>query len=343
MIETPPLSPDLAARFARIALGHVQREYPNKLDHVLGAAADAQTPRHLHPIFYGSFDWHSCVHSYWMLARLARRYPGTPEAAATTVLFDASLTPAKVAGELAYLERPLSAGFERPYGWAWLLMLAGELRRGEDAAHKRWSAALAPLEAAFVARFEAHLPKLTYPIRSGSHASTAFALTLALDYAQAAGNAGLAALIGERMRGWFLGDRAAQAWEPSGDDFLSPTLIEAEGLRRVLPKAEFTAWFDAFLPGLAEGRPAQLLTPALVSDRSDGKLAHLDGLNFSRAWCFRGLAGTLDEADPRRAILLDAARRHIAASLPHVAGDYMGEHWLATFATLALVPAFARR
>ncbi|MGA7713957.1 MAG: DUF2891 family protein [Rhizomicrobium sp.] len=216
----PELTPALAERFAAIALGHVTKEFPNKLDHVLNAPGDARTPRDLHPVFYGSFDWHSCVHSYWMLARLRRLFPEMSAAADIAALFDNALTGEKIAGELAYLARPLSGGFERPYGWAWLLMLAGELRRDGGA----WSEALRPLQQEFVARFAAYLPKLTYPVRAGTHANTAFALILAA----ARGNAAFLKLLGDRARGWFGGDRGAQAWEPSGEDFLSPTLTEGE-------------------------------------------------------------------------------------------------------------------
>jgi len=333
---THRLTPEIASRFAQIALGHVTREYPNKLDHVMAGDEAAVSVRALHPIFYGSFDWHSCVHGYWLLARLRRRVPALPEAQAVAALFDAALTEANVAGEVAYLAGSLSAGFERPYGWGWLLMLAAELAQHEDAAGRRWSAALRPLAEAFAQRFKAFLPKAAYPVRTGVHTSTAFALRLAMDYAEVCGDGDLAALVKGKLEAWHMGDVDAQAWEPSGDAFLSPVLMEAEALRRALTPEAFGPWFAAFLPRLAAGEPAQLFEPAAVSDRSDGKIAHLDGLNFSRAWCFRALAGALAEGDPRRSVMLQAADRHLDASLPHVAGDYMGEHWLASFALLAL-------
>jgi len=326
------LTPGLAASFARIALGHLTREYPNKLDHVLDAAADARTPRDLHPIYYGSFDWHSCVHGYWLLANLLRREPGIAEAPAIRALFDQSFTAAKVAGEVAYLARPVSRGFERPYGWAWLLKLQAELM-AHDAP---WAAAHRPLAEAFAQRFRDFLPKAHYPIRTGVHSSTAFALALAQDYALATGDEPLSALFAGKARAWHLADRDAPAWEPSGDDFLSATLMEAVCLRRLLPPAEFAPWLRAFLPRAAERQPAALFTPAVVTDRSDGKIAHLDGLNFSRAWCWRELAATLPPGDAVKPVAEAAAREHLAASLPHVAGDYMGEHWLASFALLAL-------
>ncbi len=329
------LTPQIADRFARIALGHVAKEYPNKLDHVLTGPDDAETPRALHPIFFGSFDWHSCVHGYWLLARLYRRFPGGAEAAAIRVLFDDAFTPAKVETERAYLDRPSSAGFERPYGWAWALMLAGELARHESAEGRAWSAAITPLARAFAARFTAYLPKATYPVRAGVHSNTAFALTLVQDYAAAVGDADLARLAADKTKAWYDADADCQAWEPSGDDFLSSALIEAECMRRALG-VEFPAWFARFLPRVAQGQPAALFTPATVSDRADGKIAHLDGVNLSRAWCWRSIAGALPPGDPARDRALAAAGPHLDASLPHVAGDYMGEHWLATYALLAL-------
>lgn len=319
-----------ASDFARIALGHVTREYPNKLDHVLGAASDVLSPRALHPIFYGSFDWHSCVHAYWLLTRLLRRFPMLPEADAIRALVDAHVTPANVAGELAYLARPTSKAFERPYGWAWLLALAAELARGTSPEARRWSDTLAPLADAFVARFLEHLPHATYPVRAGTHANTAFALALASEHATGE----LAACIDAKARALFDGDRDCQAWEPSGDDFLSPALMEAECMRRVLPPSDFRAWLATFLPRLDRGEPAALFEPAVPSDRTDGKIVHLDGLNLSRAWCLRSLARVVGDALAAR---LDAAAdTHLDASLPHVGGDYMGSHWLATFALLAL-------
>jgi hypothetical protein len=330
------LTPDIAARFAAIALGHVSREYPNKLDHVLNDAGDVRGPRALHPIFYGSFDWHSCVHGYWLLAHLLRRFPALADAPRIVRQFDEHFTDANVAGEVAYLAQPSRAGFERPYGWAWLLMLAGELARHDTAHGRRWSAAIAPLADAFVARFRGFLPKATYPVRVGTHFNTAFALALALDYASAVENDTFADLLREKANVWYGDDADCQAWEPGGDDFLSSALIEAECMRRAMPAAGFSAWLSRFLPRLAQGEPATIFRPAYVSDRSDGKIAHLDGVNLTRAWCWRSIAGALPPGDPRVTAARECAERHLAASLPHVAGDYMGEHWLASFAALAL-------
>ncbi|MBS0333244.1 MAG: DUF2891 domain-containing protein [Proteobacteria bacterium] len=327
------LTPEIASKFAGIALGHVTREYPNKLDHVLESGADAQGHRALHPIFFGSLHSHPCVHGYWLLATILRRQPDIPEAGAIRGLFDETFTAEKVAGEVAYLARPSSRGFERPYGWGWLLKLQAELLQ-HDAP---WAKAHQPLADAFVARFQDFLPRATYPLRTGVHSSTSFAIALAQDYAAAAGDAALTRLLTGKMRAWHLGDRDAPAWEPSGDEFLSPTLMTAACLRRLLPPDEFLIWFRAYLPRAAQREPATLFTPATVSDRSDGKIAHLDGLNFSRAWCWRELAAALPLGDPLASVAEACADQHMAASLPHVAGDYMGEHWLASFALLALL------
>ncbi len=323
------LTADLAARFADLTLGHVGREYPHKLDHVMAGPQDVLSPRALHPIFYGSFDWHSCVHGWWQLLTIARLFPDLPQSAQIRVLADTAFTPEKVAVELAYVDRPASAGFERPYGWGWLLAL-----HGEATLHNAdWAEALAPLARAFAARFAEFLPRLTYPIRVGAHGNSAFAMVLAHDWALTHDPA-LASSIAKRAQYWFGEDRDCQAWEPAGDEFLSPALIVALLMSRTQP--DFPGWFDAFLPRIARGEPATLLTPAFVSDRSDGKIVHLDGLNLSRAWCWRAIAAALGPAHPVSTIAIGAADGHIAASLPHVAGDYMGEHWLASFALLAL-------
>ncbi|MGA2793812.1 MAG: DUF2891 domain-containing protein [Roseiarcus sp.] len=328
------LTPERAAHFARIALGHVRREYPNKPGHVLAGLADARAPRALHPLFYGSFDWHSCVHGHWMLARLRRRFPDIAAAADIRALFDEQFVPDKIAGECATLAAPAARGFERPYGWAWLLKLAGELALHDD---RRWSQQLAPLAEIFAQRFRDFLPLATYPMRAGAHSNTAFALRMAADYAAAAREAALAALLRQTARRWYGEDADCLAWgEPGGDDFLSPALIEAECMRRLLAPQEFQPWFDRFLPRLAQGEPAALFRPPTVSDRTDGKIAHLDGLSLSRAWCWRALAAALPPDDPRRAVAQQVAERHLIAGLPHIAGDYVGEHWLATFAVLAL-------
>ncbi len=336
MTSTPELTAEMAADLARLALTHVRREYPNKLDHVMSGGGDVASPSALHPLFFGSFDWHSCVHAYWTLATLYRRFPGLAEADVIRELFDEQFTAESVGGEMDYLSQPNRMGFERPYGWAWLLMLHAELERHVTAEGKRWGAELAPLASVFARRFQEFLPRATYPVRVGTHFNTAFALRLALEYAETVDDVVLASLCRERARLWYAGDVDCQAWEPGGDDFLSSALIEAECMRVVLGADECAAWLGQFLPRLAQRKPATLFTPAVVSDRSDGKIAHLDGLNLSRAWCWRSLAGIWGEGDSMRALALETAAVHQNASLPYLRGEYAGEHWLGTFALLAL-------
>jgi len=332
------LTPDLASRFAKIALGNVTREFPNKLDHVMTAAVDVKAPRGLHPMFYGSFDWHSCVHGYWLLVRLLRRFPALPEAPAIRRVIEEHFTAENAAAELDYLKRPENRGFERPYGLAWLLMLAAELRRHDSTRGRRWSEVLAALTSECAARLRDYLVAADYPVRAGVHGNSAFAVVLALDHADACGEPAVRAALGQKSRSWFGGDAGCPAWEPDGEDFLSPALTEALCMARTLTPAEFAAWFERFLPRLAACEPATLFRPATVADRCDGKIVHLDGLNLSRAWCWRSLSDVLAATDPRREIALKAAAAHLDASLPHVADHYAGSHWLASFAVLALDP-----
>ena len=336
-MDSQVLTPEIASSFARLALSHVEREYPNKLDHVLNDADDVRSPRSLHPIFYGSFDWHSCVHGYWLLATVLRLQPDIAEANDIRALFNRQLTIPNVAAELAYLDQPSRAGFERPYGWAWLLMLNAELSRHESMEGKLWSTTLKPLSSEFVSRFTRHLPRATYPIRVGTHFNSAFAIALALEYADAMRDKRFGRLLRGRAVSWYSNDADCQAWEPGGDDFLSSALIEAECMRRALDADLFSAWLARFLPRIEARDPITLFTPVTVSDRTDGKIAHLDGLNLSRAWCWRSIARMLREDDPCRALVLDAATAHMKASMLHVAGDYAGEHWLASFALLSLL------
>jgi len=320
-----------ASHMARIALGHVTREYPHKLDHVVGCDEDALPPRTLHPIFFGSFDWHSCVHGWWTLLTLRRLFPDMAEAQDIAALADRSFTADRVLAENLYLERPLSRGFERPYGWAWLLYLHLEASRHGD---RDWADRLEPLAHSFAARLRDYLAILTYPIRAGTHFNTAFALVLASEWAEEFDPA-LAQSIRRHAAGWFGRDHDCQAWEPSGDDFLSPALSEAVCMAVTQPEPAFRQWFADFLPRLEEGVPATLFAPATVSDRSDGKIAHLDGLNLSRAWCWRSLAPLLPAG--LQATAWEAADAHLAAAMPHLDEDYAGEHWLASFALLAMV------
>ena len=337
MTESHTLTPALASSFARLVLAHVEREFPAKLEHVLNGPEDVRGPRALHPIFFGSFDWHSCVHGYWLLAALMRLHPELPHTPETHALFDRQLRPNRVTGEVSYLAGSMRGSFERPYGWAWLLMLTAELARNPLPDAARWARVLQPLADVFVARLHEYLGKATYPVRVGTHFNTAFALSLALEYADVVRDEPLADLVRSKAVAWYGTDRDCQAWEPGGDDFLSSALMEAECMRRVLDETTFARWMDAFLPRIAQREPRTLFDPAMVSDRTDGKIAHLDGLNLSRAWCWRSLARTWPIDDPRHLAALATAESHLAASLPHVSGDYMGEHWLATFALLALV------
>ena len=325
-----------AGRFAQLALDCVHREYPNKIAHVLNGDEDVRPPRELTPAFYGCFDWHSSVHAHWLLARLARFYPAAEFAEPARAALARSLTHANIVAEVRYFEAPGRAGFERPYGVAWLLQLAAELREWDDPDARRWRAALAPLETVAALQIKEWLPKLTHPIRVGEHSQTAFAFGLMLDWAHVAGDPDMVELLDTRIADYYAEDRDCPlTYEPSGHDFLSPCLGEADLMRRVRVPAGLVDWLRALLPGIPEtGDPSGWLEPAVVSDASDGKLVHLDGLNLSRAWMLEGIAGALPEEDPRRAALLAAAREHREAGLAAVAGEhYEGGHWLGSFAT----------
>lgn len=340
-MQAPALTSETAARLARVALSNLRTEYPAKQDHVIGSPADLRSSRELHPAFHGSFDWHSCVHMHWSLARLRRLVPALPERAAIGRVFDEHFTLEAIGAECAYLARPLSASFERPYGWAWLLELVRELRADDDADARRWARALAPLAEAFAARWLGWLPRAQYPVRHGMHANSAFGLALAIDYARAAGEEVLESACVSRASAWFGNDAdAPAAWEPSGADFLSPSLMEADLMRRVLPHEGFAAWLARFLPRLERREPASLFVPAMVADRSDPQIVHLDGLNLSRAWCMRGIANALAPGDPRIDALREGAARHLAAGWAGIdSDDFMGAHWLASFALLAMSEA----
>lgn len=336
------LTREQATRFARLALKCVGKEYPNKLDHVMNEAGEVQSPKALHPAFYGCFDWHSSVHGHWMLVRLLRTFEDLPEAAQIRAALDENLTAKNILLETAYLAQPNRQSFERTYGWAWLLKLAEELHGWDDADGKKWSRNLQPLAEALASRYISFLPKQTYPIRTGVHPNTAFGLAFALDYARATANRQLSDLIRERSLTYFSADAAYPAdWEPGGEDFFSPGLMEADLMRRVMKPEEFARWFHRFLPGVAEGKYKKLLAPATVSDRSDPKIVHLDGLNLSRAWCMRAIASALPRRDAAGRVLARAATVHAKVALENVtSGDYAGEHWLASFAVYMLsIPA----
>lgn len=332
--EQSTLSPVEVSRFADLALGCVHREYPNKISHVLESDADAAPPRELTPVFYGCYDWHSAVHGHWLLARLARLYPDAEFAPAARAALGASFTAARVAGEIEYLEAEGRASFERPYGLAWFLQLTAELREWDDPDARAWVQVLAPIEEVVEARFMSWLPNLVYPVRSGTHNQTAFGFALALDWARIAARDELAALLTEKSLEFHKGDRACPLdYEPSGEDFLSPCLMEADLMRRVIPAPEYPAWLSRFLPDIPEDGSAGWIRPGVVLDPTDGKLVHLDGFNLSRAWNLQGIAASLPPSDPRRGALLAAGAEHRESGLAAVTGEhYEGGHWLASFA-----------
>lgn len=327
-----------ASSFARLALKGLRKEYPNKPGDVLNGVKDVKSPREMHPAFYGCFDWHSSVHGHWMLIRLLRLFPELPEGKEIREALAENLTADNLRVEAEYFSRPNTQSFERPYGWSWLLKLAEELHGWDDPDGRQWAKNLQPLTDVLVARYLAYFPKQTYPIRSGVHSCTAFGLVFALDYARTTENKPLRELIEERSRTYFGKDvDVPAAWEPDGADFFSPSLMEADLMRRVLSAREYRTWLSRFLPNLARGEPKTLLEPAKVTDRTDPQIVHLDGLNLSRAWCLHSIATALPADDPARKVLVESAARHADAGLRRVAsGDYAGEHWLASFAVYLL-------
>jgi Protein of unknown function (DUF2891) len=333
-VAVPALDEAAAARFANLALHCAQLEYPNKISHTLASDADVRPPRELAPAFFGCYDWHSSVHGHWLLARLARQFPQAPFAADARATLAQSLIPARIDGEVAYFQAPGRASYERPYGLAWLLKLAAELRAWDDPQARVWSQTLAPLEREAVQRLRNWLPNLRYPIRVGEHSQTAFAFGLVHDWARVTGDAGMQALIEAKARAFYERDEDCPlAYEPSGEDFLSPCLAEADLMRRILPPREYSAWLRHFLPVIPASAKKAWIAPAEVTDRSDPKLAHLDGLNLSRSWMLLGIAAGLPQGDRRIDALHAAAEAHAAAALPAVTGEhYAGGHWLGTFA-----------
>jgi hypothetical protein len=328
---------DATSRFARLALTCVHQEYPNKIAHVLNRPDDARTPAQLTPAFYGCFDHHSSVHGHWLLARLSRLYPNAPFAGPARAALAQSLTKANLAAELSYMNGPGRASFERPYGLAWMLQLGTELRQWSrtDPSIAVWATDFAPLEQRAANQFKSWLPKLRTPMRVGEHSQTAFALALVRDWAVEADDTALLALVDARARTYFGADRNCPiGFEPGGEDFVSACLGEADLMRRVLPPREFARWLSAALPTIPRNGSTAWLPIGIVTDRSDGKLAHIDGLNLSRAWMLEGIAAALPSQDRRRAALLATAKAHGDAALPAVTGeDYAGGHWLGTFAT----------
>jgi hypothetical protein len=330
-----------AARFAALALKCLHQEYPNKIAHTLDSDADARPPRELFPAFHGCYDWHSAVHGHWLLVRLLRKLPDAPFAATARAELARSLSSENIAREVSYLQRSGRASFERPYGLAWLLQLTAELRSWNDPQAQRWARNLAPLEAEAAARIKRWLPDLRYPIRVGEHDQTAFGFGLIWDWAAVAGDAEMRALLADAAQRFYSADRECPLrYEPSGQDFLSPCLAEADFMRRVLEREAFERWLTRFLPQIPRRGRADWLATAVVTNREDPKLAHLDGLNLSRAWMLEGIASGLGARDRRRAALLAAARAHADAALPAVTGEhYEGGHWLGTFAVYLVTGA----
>ena len=340
--ETPPAAELPAARegvvtdrFARLALSCVHREYPNKISHVLNTASDAKSARDLYPAFYGCYDWHSSVHGHWLLVRILNTDPDTPMRPAILEALGKSFTLESIAGELAYFQAPDRASFERPYGTAWFLQLMTELREADFPEAAGWVDTLQPLEAFIRGETISWLGKLVYPIRIGTHNSTSFAFGLMLDWADAVGDTEFRFVVAAKALAFHANDvNCALAYEPSGEDFLSPCLMEADLMRRVLPQAEYAAWLTAFLPQIPLDGRADWLSPGIVLDASDGKLVHLDGVNLSRAWALEGIASALPHADARIPALLAAASIHKATGIAAVSDQhYAGSHWLASFAT----------
>ncbi len=339
--EPAKLDAGQADKFARLTLAAIDREYPNKPGEVLRGAQDLVPPQVAHPAFFGCFDWHSSVHGHWMLLRLLRLHPDMASAAEIRARLAAHLTATNLAVEAAYFEPKENRSFERMYGWAWALRLAAELHSWEDPDAKQWARNFEPLEQKLVALTRDYLPRLTYPVRTGVHPDTAFALAQILDYARTVENAELERLVTARAKQYYLGDRDyPTSYEPSGEDFFSPGLNVADLMRRVLPRDEFSVWLDAYLPGLRAGKLGAWSTAAEVSDLTDPRIVHLVGLNLTRAWTLRGAASALTAKDPRRATLEAAQRLHATAGLKSVfSGTYEGEHWLATFAVYLLSDA----
>jgi len=330
----PKFDVHAAERFARLALACVEKEYPNKISHVLNGDADVAPPRKLTPAFYGCYDWHSSVHGHWLLVRLVRTFPDASFATPARDALRKSLTAENLNQEAAYLRGAGRASFERPYGLAWLLQLCAELREWDDDQARELSANLRPLEEAAIERLKTWLPKLSHPVRIGEHDQTAFGLGLMLDYARVTKNGSFAKLVTDSAKKFFLADKDCPlSYEPSGEDFLSPCLAEADVMRRVLFPAEFASWLKEFMPQIPTTPNADWLSVTVSPDPSDPKLAHLDGLNLSRAWMLEGISSALPADDPRRAALSATADAHRRAGLAAVTGEhYEGGHWLGSFA-----------
>jgi len=336
--HTLQLNSSSANHFASLAMKCIQKPFPYKSGHVIQDSSDNDLPKILHPAFYGCFDWHSSVHGHWMLVRLLKFFPEMDNAQEIRHALNTNLSKQNLDAEASYFDRNGTKSWERTYGWAWLLKLVEELDGWDDYDAKKWRDNIQVLEKKIVERYLEFLPKQDFPIRTGEHPNTAFGLSFAWDYAVKVGNNELIALIDARARDYYLKDQNCPAsWEPGGSDFLSPCLEEADLMRRILPIEDYWGWLHHFLPGIEEAKPINLYKPVSVSDRSDPKIVHLDGLNLSRAWCLFGIRNTLYSHDDNRTIIEQAAEAHLKATLPHItSGDYAGEHWLGSFAVYAL-------
>lgn len=327
----------LASRFAELALSCIHKQYPNIIKHMMVGSQDVKQPRELYPAFYGCFDWHSSVHGHWLLVRLLKQNPDIENKQAIIDKLSKSFTTKNISGELAYFNRKnTGSSFERPYGLAWFLQLTAELRQWNTPQAKRWLKILKPLEDKIVANITSWLPKLAFPIRVGEHSQTAFAFGLILDWSRIANNSKMEKLLTSKIEGFYLKDvNCPLSYEPSGQDFLSPCIAEADLIRRVMNTKQYSAWISKFLPSIPIDGSDSWLKPATVTDKSDGKLAHLDGLNLSRAWMLEGIASGLTKDDPRLEAILSAAKAHKNSGLDAVINDlhYMGSHWLGSFAT----------
>lgn len=328
------LSEEQALKFAGLALRNIHREYPNKPGNVLESPRDVLGPKQLYPAFYGCYDWHSSVHGHWMLVRILKQFPQIKVAGEIRKALTKNITRENLLAEVEFFLKPESKSFERPYGWSWFLKLALELHSWDDPMGRELAGCLKPLEDLIVKRYMEFFPRQTYPVRSGVHSNTAFGLTYALDYSRHMKNRELEELLVTVAKSYYMKDKDIPAkWEPDGADFFSPSLMEADLMRRILSQKDFSSWLDRFYPSLLKSEPASLFNPAIVSDRSDPQIVHLDGLNLSRAWCMRNIGMSLPMDDPRRMIFLESAHKHANAALGHVSsGDYAGEHWLASFA-----------
>ena len=337
-IEAIDVDVALSVRFASLALACVHRQYPNKISHVLTDDADAQTPISLHPVFYGCFDWHSSVHGHWLLVRLLRTSSDSFSPEFLQTILDSlqqSFTADGVAGEVIYFDSEDRKSYERPYGLAWFLQLTAELRQWDDPQAVEWLNTLIPLETVIVHRIKSWLPNLAYPIRVGTHNQSMFAFGLMLDWAQVSGDQEMQALLTERSLAFHENDiNCPMAYEPSGEDFLSPCLMEADLMRRIMPANEFPQWLSNFLPVIPVDGSTDWLVPGIVNDPTDGKLVHLDGVNLSRAWNLKNISAALGEGDPRVTSLQAVADIHANEGIANVSSDhYAGSHWLASFAT----------